>query len=126
MKRSWIGIGLLTVLLVLGIWVAKVMENNHMPGGAQLRQAAELAQAGEWEAAEALTRRARRNWEGTWKLTASVADHQPMDQIDGLFAELRVYAATGDKVAYSGTCAHLAELLEAMGNAHNFTWWNLL
>ena len=126
MKRIWIGVGILAVLLVLGIWVAEVMENSHHPGARDLRRASELVLEEEWAAAEALTRRARSKWQGAWRFSAALADHEPMDQIDGLFAELKVYAAARDETAYGGTCAHLAELLEAMGHAHGFTWWNLL
>ena len=126
MKRIWIGIGLLAALLVLGIWVAGVMEEGHHPGARDLRRAAELTMEEEWAPAEALVRRARGKWQKNWRFSAAFADHEPMDQIDGLFAELEVYAKAGDATAYSGTCAHLAELLEAMGNAHAFTWWNLL
>lgn len=126
MKRIWIGIGLLAALLVLGLWVSDVMENSHQPGAEHLRRAAELAMEEEWGAAEALTRRAREKWKDAWRYSAALADHEPMDQVDGLFAELEVYAQARDATAYSGTCAHLAELLEAMGNAHGLTWWNLM
>ena len=126
MKRSWIGIGLLAALLALGIWTAGVMEASHLPGEEKLQRAAWLALDGQWPQAEALTKQARKKWEGAWKFSAALSDHEPMDQIDGLFAELEVYAQTRDAVAYSGTCAHLAELLEAIGSAHSLYWWNLL
>lgn len=126
MKRIWIGIGLLAALLVAGIWVAESMEDSHLPGAQDLRRASELVLEEDWSKAEALTKRARDKWEKKWRMTASVADHEPMDQIDGMFAELKVYAKVKDEVAYSGTCAHLAELMEAMGHAHSFNWWNLL
>ena len=126
MKRIWIGIGLLAALLVAGIWVAESMEDSHLPGAQDLRRASELVLEEDWSKAEALTKRARDKWEKKWRMTASVADHEPMDQIDGMFAELKVYAKVKDEVAYSGTCAHLAELMEALGHAHSFNWWNLL
>lgn len=126
MKRIWIGIGLLVFLLVAGIWVAEVMEDSHKPGAEDLRRASQLALEEDWPMAEALSKRARNKWEKKWRVTASTADHEPMDEIDGLFAELKVYARAKDEVAYSGTCAHLAELLEAMAQAHVFNWWNLL
>lgn len=126
MKRIWIGIGLLAVLLISGIWAAESMERSHLPGAKDLRRAAELVLEEDWSQAEALTGRAREKWEEKWRVTASIADHEPMDEIDGMFAELKTYASIRDEVAYSGTCAHLAELLEAMGHAHTFNWWNFL
>ncbi|MBQ7802204.1 MAG: DUF4363 family protein [Oscillospiraceae bacterium] len=126
MKRIWIGIGLLAALLIGGLWVADAMEDSHLPGAKDLRRASELALEEDWLRAEALTGRAREKWERKWRVTASVADHEPMDEIDGMFEELKTYARARDEVAYSGTCAHLAALLEAMGHAHSFNWWNLL
>lgn len=126
MKRIWIGIGLLIALLIAGIWVADVMKDSHKPSAEDLRRASQLALEEDWTTAEALTKRARDKWEKKWRVTASVADHEPMDEIDGMFAQLKVYAKVKDEVAYSGTCAHLAELMEAMGQAHAFNWWNLL
>lgn len=126
MKRIWIGIGLLAALLVLGIWTAEVMEDSQLPCAKDLRRASELALEEDWSQAEALTKRARDKWEKRWRITAALADHEPMDEIDSIFAELKVYAAVRDEVAYSGTCAQLAELMEAMGAAHSFNWWNLL
>ena len=126
MKRIWIGLGLLIALLAAGIWVAESMEDIHNPCASDLRRASALALEEDWSKAEALTKRARDSWEKKWHTTASFADHEPMDEIDGMFAELKVYAKVKDEVAYSGTCAHLAELMEAMGHAHAFNWWNLL
>ena len=126
MKRIWIGIGLLVVLLAAGIWTAEFARDSQRPGAKDLRRASELALAEDWPQAEALRKRALDHWEKRWRLTAAFADHEPMDEIDGIFAELKVYAAVRDQVAYSAACAHLAELLEALGMAHSFNWWNLL
>lgn len=126
MKRIWIGIGLLAALLLSGLWISEAMEDAHLPAARDLDQAAELALEDEWGKAEALTKRARENWEKNWHATAAIADHEPMDAIDALFAELKVYAAAEDEVSYSGTCAHLASLLEAMGKCHGCNWWNLM
>lgn len=126
MKRIWIGIGLLIALLAAGLWVSESMEEAHLPGAKELRKASQLALEEQWPQAEALTKQARSKWEEKWHVTASFADHEPMDEIDALFAELKTYAAVRDEAAYSGTCAYLAELLEAMGHAQSFSWWNLL
>lgn len=126
MKRIWIGIGLLAALLALGIWTSEVMERSQAPGVKDLRRASALALAEDWPRAEALGKRAGDRWKKQRNLTAAIADHKPMDTIDGIFAELEVYAATRDTAAYSASCVHLAQLLESFGNAHSFSWWNLL
>ena len=126
MKRIWIGIALLAAMLIGGIWVAEVMEQSHFPSARDLRRASELALESDWSRAEALARRAKEKWQKKWPVTASFADHEPMDEIDALFAELETYGKARDKTAYSAACAYLAEALEALGAAHSFNWWNLL
>lgn len=126
MKRIYIGIILLIVLLAAGIWIAKVAEKTHAPGASDLEQASHLALEGNWDKAEALTGRARESWQKKWRFTASVSDHEPMDEIDALFARLCIYARNGDNAEYAAVCAELSRRLEAMAQTHAFSWWNLL
>lgn len=126
MKRIWIGVGLLAVLLAGGLWIAGAMENAHEPGASDLRRASELALDGDWLKAEALVERARESWEEKWRITASFSDHEPMDTIDGVFAQLKIYARAQDTVSYAAACADLAEQLRSMSQAHALNWWNLM
>ena len=126
MKRIWIGIGLLLGLLAAGILVAEGMEDAHLAASGQMRQASRLALADNWEQAEALTHQARQSWEKKWVFTASLADHEPMDEIDALFAQLMVYAERRRAAEYSAAAMRLACLLESMGRSHTFSWWNLM
>lgn len=126
MKRIYIGIGLLIVLLVLGIWIASAADKAHAPGAVDLEHASQLVLEGSWDKAEALAKRARETWQKKWCFTASVSDHEPMDEIDALFARLSVYARTQDAKDYAAVCAELSERLEAMSQAHAFSWWNLM
>lgn len=126
MKRIWIGIGLLAALLAVGLWLGEFMEDAHQPGAKDLNRAAALALEEDWDTAEALAKRAGENWQKKWRVTASVADHEPMDEIDALFAELKIYARARDEAQFSATCAHLASLLDAMGESHGCYWWNMM
>lgn len=126
MKRMWIGTALLVLMLVSGILVTEYMEHSHQPGSRDLNRAASLALDGEWGQAEALTARALKNWQKTRKITASFVDHEPMEEIDGLFAEIEVYAAARDEISFSAACAYLAELTDALGESHSLTFWNLM
>ena len=58
MKRSWMGLGLLIILLILGLVTGSLMERIHHPVANALQQAAGLAQAGLWEQAGAEARAA--------------------------------------------------------------------
>lgn len=126
MKRLWIGLGLLGVMLLSGLWVTRYLHKTHDPGAAQLRRASDCAVAGNWEEAEELTEKARKQWEKSWNLTAAIYDHDVMDDIDVRFAMLDVFARGRDAVGYGAVCADLAELMEGLGKAHALSWWNLL
>lgn len=126
MKRLWIGAVLLLVLLGVGIGTALGMEYIHEPVSRDLEQAAQAAQQGDWQQAELLYRRAKDSWERSWRLTATVADHTPMENIDSLFAELEVYAQEQEDVHFAACCAQLSRQTRAVGEAHSMNWWNLL
>ena len=126
MKRIWIGIVLLGLLLIGGIGTGEFMEQAHDPVARDVRQAGEVVLRDQWELAQALVKRAQDRWEEKWPVTAAIADHEPMDEIDALFAQLKTYAAAKEEIAYSAACAHLASLLEAMSHSHSCNWWNLM
>ena len=57
MKRIWIGILLLSVLLVAGFWLSGFMKEAHLPVAQDLRRAGELALEEPWGQAEADAKR---------------------------------------------------------------------
>lgn len=126
MKRGWIGLGLLLLLLAGSIAVTCTMDAQHTPMARDLESAADLALAGDWEKAAALAKKTKAEWENRWNLNAAFADHEPMEEIDGLFAQADVYARTREEISFAAVCAELAQRLEAMGDAHGLTWWNLM
>lgn len=126
MSRFWIGIALLVVFLCLGVWVTWSMNDIHEPISRTLEEAAEAALAGDLKAGTALAAEALDTWERHWHGTAAVADHAPMDEIDGLFAQAEIYAQTGSTADFAAICGRLAKLITAIGEAHSPGWWNLL
>lgn len=126
MGRFLLGIGLLILLFAAGIWVAFFMDALHTPISDTLEKAAQQAVSGEWEQSISLARQAREYWEHHWHLTAAVADHTPMDEIDGLFAQADIYASQGAVTEFAAYCARLAKRIEAIEDAQGLTWWNLL
>ena len=125
MNRIWFGAVLLAVLLLLGLGSDALMKQTHHPISNDLLRASELALEGNWKSAENFTAAARREWDKKQLLTAMFSDHTPMDQIEGMFAQLEVFAGTGDAVSYSSTCRYLASRLEALGRSHSFNFQNL-
>lgn len=126
MKHLHLGVALLAAMLFLGIVTAIKMDRIHEPISQDLAQASQAALEDRWEEADRLWKRAVGRWRGNWPLTASVADHEPMEEIDGLFAELRIYAKQREAEHFAACCANLSTLTKAMGEAHAINWWNLL
>lgn len=122
-RRFYIGIGLLGLLLVLGVFAAWAMEQGQMP----LAEKLELAALSEdLQTGIDLARQAKKQWKSCWKAVAAVADQTPMDEIDTLFAELEVYARENEQVHFAACCSQLASLLRAVAEAHKLSWWNML
>lgn len=126
MNRFWLGIGLLVLLLALSLWVTVEMTAIHDPISETLEKASRQTLSGDFFGGIASAQQAQKDWEQHRHATASVADHAPMDEIDGLFAELEIYARTGETQHFAATCAQLSRLIYAMGEAHGLGWWNLL
>ena len=126
MKRFFIGVMLLVLLFLGGLLTAGVLHADFEPIAAQLRQASREAEAGNRAQADLLSRLAREKWEACWKRTAVFTDHGPMEQIDGLFAQLEVYRNEGNRAAFSAICLRLALEISELGEDHRLNWWNFL
>lgn len=122
MRRVWLGIGILAGLLALGIFVTVGAHRICAPISEQLEQAAQAASA---EEALPLCRAARRRWETYRRMTAAVTDHEPMEEIDALYEELKVYAQWGDQKRFAQCCARLASQTRAIAEAQAVNWWNI-
>ncbi len=126
MRRLYIGAVLLVVLLALGVGIAVGMDGIHARSAAALDAAADAALDGDWQTAQLLSQQAQQMWQQNWQIVACVADHTPMDEIDALFAQLPAFVRGGEDVHFAATCAQLAQLLQAMGDAQRPDWWSLL
>lgn len=121
MNRVWIGIGILLVLLGLGLWTQRELEDIHGPIAADMMLAAEQAQLGNWEQAGQALARAEAAWTAGRMFTAALADHQPLEDIESLMARLSAHAAAGDRAAFAGLCADIACRVEAVSAAQKLT-----
>ncbi len=126
MARGWFGAAVLAVFLVLGFVVSGVMDNAHGPACELLTQAADMTLAGEFDEAVPLAMEAKARWEKSWNGTAVVADHSPMDDVDALFAEMETYAESREEPHFAACCRELSRRVQAVSEAHRFSWWNVL
>ena len=126
MNRIYIGIGILLALLVLccifSFWIPKI----HLEISGQLEQAALYARQENWPQASALANQARLDWKRAYTLITMVTDQGSLDQIDGLFAELELYAARQEMPDFAAAALQLSNLTAAIGQSHSFHLWNLL
>lgn len=125
-KEFWAAIALLACLLAVTLGTAWGMGQIHETAAKVLEQAAEQAQKGDMEQADILFQQAQQRWRRYQKLSACVADHSPMDEIEMHFAEAEVYIRTQQTTDFAAACTHLGRMVRAMAEAHKLTWWNVL
>ena len=126
MKRSWMGLGLLVILLVAGIMSTEWVKQTHEEMALHARGAAQCALGEDWAGAAEQTGQARDQWQRYWRFSATVTNHAALEQIEALFAQLEVYATAREAVAFASGCAQLEKQLEALADAQRLNWWNLL
>ena len=126
MKRCTFALVLLGILLATSLWVTGYMDRTHGPISEAVNRAGNQAAQGQWEVALAEFTQAREDWESQRRIVAVFADHSPMEDVDALFAQLEVAGNFRDGPAFASLCAHLGEALDALGEAHSPSWWNVL
>ncbi len=126
MKRFYFGLALLLALLAAGIGTTLGILRGHEPVVTELALGSKAALLEDWSQAGQRIERAQSRWEQYWKFSASLADHGPMEEIDGLFAQLEVYLDVRDPVLVAAACAELSRQVEAISDAHELNWWSLL
>ena len=126
MKRSWIGLAMLVVLLVIALLVTWGMDRIHEPIARELELAADCALTGQWEKAQILASSAGTEWEKWAHFRGCFADHSPMEEVDAEFARLMAYSAAGEEAEFAASCSALSKKVKAMGEAHGLSWWNVV
>ena len=126
MGRFWLGVGLLALFLVLGFWIGTAMDAVHTDISDTLKLAAQQALDGDLEVGTETARQAKKQWEKYWYRSAAVSDHAPMEEIDGLLAQLECYSHAGEPGEFAACCTRVSLLVRAMSEAHSPVWWNFL
>ena len=126
MKHFWFGAGLLAVLLSLSLWLGGSLEDIHHTPAKDLDKAAEAALKEDWPLANALYQRAEKHWRKHRDLSAALARHDALDQIDMGFSMLADYGRCKETAVFAATCAQVSQQLRSLPESHSFRWWNLL
>ena len=126
MKRLFLGIGILLTLFGGGTVICQALEGIHEPIAAYLQQATNAALSENWASAQDLLEHAAVRWEHFRHFIAAFSDHTPMDEVDGLFRELRIYGRLQEMPHFTALCAHIQECIQSFRESHQLSWWNLL
>ncbi len=126
MKRLWIGVGILLAILAMGLVLLAISHDFYKDLSQDLESAGELAMAGNWASAEAKGDAARQLWNQYRRLWASFSDHEPVEEMETLFAQLEIYQARKLEVDFAAACQRLIHLAEAIEESHNLRWWSIL
>jgi hypothetical protein len=126
MKRLWIGIAFLALLLAGGFGISAGMDHLQKDISQQLSTACQTALTGDLEQASIRANGAKTVWEQYRKLVAAVTDHEPMEEMDTLFAQLPIYYETDSPLNFAAVCSDLALLIQAIGENQALKWWGVL
>ncbi len=123
-KRFWQGMCLLLILLGVGLWARHYTQNHHTDIAHKLTQAAQAFGEGALEEGQALVRQAQSAWENARGVTAAIAEHTPLEEVDDYFAFLDpILDKAGPAIA--GCLSQLSEMVRSIPMAHDFSWENL-
>lgn len=126
MKRLWIGVVLLAALLLAGILMTGAFRLYFRSLSQNLDLAAAAAMKEDWVKAEEGTAQAKKAWERKRNLIAAVADHEPVEEMDNLFAQLEFAGAQQETYEFTALCCQVASLAKAFVDSQSIQWWNLL
>lgn len=126
MKRLYMGIFVLALLLAIGLFISFAMNRIYTPITNLLEEAAAAALQENVSDAKEKAEKAKTLWDKYKNATATVADHTPMEDIDHLFAEMDIYMKADEHPHFAACCAQLAVKIQNMGDAHKLNLWNLL
>lgn len=123
MRRLWVGVVSLLVLLIIGSVLTTVFSAIHSPLSETLEQAAVWAESGDLTKAKLAVADAQEQWMACRNFSAAILDHRLLEEMEELFAQLR-FAQQPDEIA--ALCARLASRASEMAESQSITWWNLL
>ena len=126
MGRLWIGIGLLLALLAIGIGMLAGSGRFFQKLSDELERSCELALSGNWQAAGEKARQSQQKWDSLRRFFSAFTDHEPVEQMQNLFARLEIFYSQQMPVDFAVACQELAHLADAIRESHSLFWWSLL
>ena len=107
MSRFRIGLGLLILLFGICLFSQLRMAAIQKPIAEQVLKAEEYAAREDWLKAAVTAEAAKSAWVKHRTFVSALADHQPLEDIECLFAMLNTYAAQQDGTEFRAACQDL-------------------
>lgn len=126
MKRLWIAVGLLALLLgasLVNAWYAQALTGGM---GERLRQAQDCARREDWTRAEELTRQVYADWQDHHLYLHCVMRHSDTDQILRSFHAVLEYLPLQEPDQYNAANADLIAQLELLAEMEQVSLANVL
>ena len=126
MKRLWVAVGLLALLLAASLanaWYAQYLTGDM---GARLRQAQACARQEDWDRAEEITRQVYEDWQGHHFYLHAVMRHSDTDQILRSFQAVLEYLPLREPDQYNAANADLIAQLELLAEMEQAAAANVL
>lgn len=121
MVRFRIGLCLLLALLVLALGAQLGMAAAQKPVEKELKQALSAAQTGDFSAAQGALHRAWEHWDRARTLSAMLADHAFLEDVEADFAMLSLWAREQERGDFCSLCAATILRLGAISAAHRLS-----
>ena len=126
MKKLWLGLGLLGILLALGLGVLGMLAERSRRTDAALGRAAEAAEAGDMALALDRAGEALQYWQAATPGIDAVTSHEETDEIQRALAELLALAKSGKREEFLALCARLRVMTAHLAEMERPRWYNLL
>lgn len=126
MKRLWIGVVIMILLLGIGVGLLVGSQTFFKEFGDNLQEASRLALEQNWPAALEKAQESEESWNRYRRFWAAFTDHEPVEEVQNLFSQLKIYGKQRLEVDFATICQHLSHLAEAIDESHNLKWWSVL
>ena len=126
MKRLWIGVVILALILSAGIGMLLFSADFYRAFSSTLEAAKAFALADNWSAAVEKADEADALWQRHHRFLSAFTDHEPVEEIDLLLSHLEIYENHRMSADFADICESLSHLCEAISESHNLKWWSIL
>ena len=122
MKRCYLGAAVLLGILILGFFTSRWMQRHYN----DLENRMEEAMWEDPETLMALAEEIRQDWSRGQLLTAVLADHQHLEEVEAAFSQLGPAAARRDQAEYTRLCLEIAHIFQLLAEEQQLNLKNLL